>query len=338
MPRTHTHRILLAALATFAASNALAKPASHVKVGGKIVTHYEMDLTEGADKANEFAIKRVYITAKAKITDTLSTRVTTDVGRLKSQHSHNDDGAEVEGEDTKLTPFIKYAYLQWKAPVDGVKLQFGAAGTGWTGLYDKFWGRRWVSKSFADHNKVLSTSDLGVHAKGSHKDGFVQWHGGLINGSGYGKSEGDKAKTAQLRLTVDPMAGSDSQLPISAFVSHDVGAEDDPATVMAGGLGYKSSLGLAWFEFLNRSQGDLASQGLSVSVVPHLGDVASLLLRLDQWDPNTDTGDDGVRRVLAGVTKNFAKKIDAGLLYERSQQESQDDPQHGVFVRVQAGF
>ena len=107
---------------------------------------------------------------------------------------------------------------------------------------------------------------------------------------------------------------------------------------MAGGLGYKSSLGLAWLEFLNRSQGDLASQGLSISVVPHLGDVASLLVRLDQWDPNTDTDDDGVLRVLAGVTKDFTKKVNAGLLYERSQQENQDDPEHGVFVRMQAGF
>ncbi len=334
--------VLAAALTALTAPPALAGTGSDVKVGGVVFSHYGVDLSAGADHANEFDITRVYLTVKAKVSDSLSTRITTDVGRLQSPHTHryDDDGALTVdgGQDTKLTPFIKYAYLQWTPPVDGVRLQFGAAGTGWTGLYDKFWGRRWVSKSFGDQTKVLSTSDLGVHAAGAHKGGLVQWHGGLLNGAGYGKPEGDKAKTAQLRLTVDPMAGGNAQLPVSAFASHELGADGDPVTVMAAALGYKSTLGLAWCELIRRSQGDLAGQGVSASLVPHVGGVASLLIRVDRWDPDTEMDEDAALRLVGGITKDFAEKVSAGVLYERSQAADQDDPDHGVFIRMQAGF
>ena len=338
MKNNKTQIAAAAALAISSATAAQGADGPAVKVGGQIYSHYGMDLTAGADDANAFDISRAYVTVKAKVTETLSTRVTTDVGRLASQRTHGDDGESKDGEDTKIQAFLKYAYVQWQTPVDGVQLQFGAAGTGWTGLYDKFWGRRWVSKSFADQTKLLPTSDLGVHALGSHIDGLVQWHGGLINGAGYSKPEDDKGKTAQLRLTIDPLSPGDCQLPISAFVSQDVGADGDAVTLLAGGLGYKSALGLLWFELENRSEGDATGQGLSASVVPHLGDVASLLFRLDRWDPDTDADDDATTRIIGGVTRDFAKEISVGLLYERSAQEGQDEPSHGVFVRTQAGF
>lgn len=336
--KTPQLKAALAATALTCLPSLVARAATpSVKFGGLIFSHYGLDLTEDAGGANEFDISRVYIDAKATLSDNLSSRVTLDVGRLKSQHAHDAD-AVADGKDTRLTAFLKYAYLQWRTPVDGVAVQIGAAGTGWTGLYDKFWGRRWVSKSFADQAKLLATSDIGLHASGAHAGGMLGWQGAVTNGSGYDKPEGDKAKTVQLRVTVDPLAGGAWRLPVSAFVSRDVGGDEDPVTLAAGAVGLKTGLGLAWAELLHRSEGDVRGQGLSLTVVPHVGKLASLLGRLDLWDPDTDTDDDASTRIIAGVTRDFAKKVSAGLLYERTALQGIDEPDHGVFARMQAGF
>ena len=171
-----------------------------------------MSLDDDADSYNAFNVTRAYVTVKSDINESFATRVTTDIGLVKGS------------DDTKLRSFLKYAYLEWKDPLDGLKIRFGAAGTGLIGLHDKFVGRRWVEKSFTDRTKkILSSSDFGIHAMGKHADGMFTYQASIINGEGYGKVEDGKDKTAQLRLTVDPLSSGDVSLPISAFVSYGLG-------------------------------------------------------------------------------------------------------------------
>ena len=88
------------------------------KVNGVIFGHWGMDLSEEAHYANEFDIDRVYLSARRKLGDSLAIRVTTDVAREKDQP-----------EDEKIRLYLKYAYLEWKDALPGVKFRFGAAGT-----------------------------------------------------------------------------------------------------------------------------------------------------------------------------------------------------------------
>ena len=49
------------------------------------------------------------------------------------------------------------------------------------------------------------------------------------------------------------------------------------------------------------------------------------MLRYDVYDPNTDVDNDDSAKLYAGFTRDFTKKISAGLLYERQTSKSTDD-------------
>lgn len=339
-----TTRVLILLLGgALTATPALADDAPATTLGGKLYGHWGLDLDPDAEQANEFDIDRVYLTAKRKLGDHLAVRVTTDVGREKAQDIAVSDGAggatEIEvPEDTKIRLYLKYAYLEYKGALPGVKLRLGAAGTPWIGHYDGFWGHRWVKKSFADSEKVLDSSDIGVHALGSHADGLFSWQAGVINGEGYGSPEVDASKTGQLRLGMDPLAPGDRgiSLPVAGFVSYDV-LTDDPALVYAAGAGFSHDNVLLWAELLGRQQGDVASRGFSVTAMPRHPELGSVLLRYDSWASDVDGEADNT--VIAGLTHDFTEKVSAGALYERDwTAEAADDAGHGVYLRMQAGF
>jgi len=320
---------------------------STTAVSGVMYSHFSVDMTDGADNATNFGLDRAYLTAKRSVTDTLSTRLTLDVGRAKSQSIElsDADGEVFEvsiPEDTKLRFFMKYAYLQWDTPMDGVTMRFGAAGTPWVGFADKFWGHRYVSKAFTDRNKILSSSDLGLHFVGAHNDGMLSWQANFINGEGYGSPEDGPDKTTQVRVTADLLAGNDSSsLPISAFASTELlnADDDDPTTVVIGSVGYKMSSLAVWGEYVMEMEGDVTGSGYSGVVRPSVGDIGSVIVRYDHWDPDTDTADDASTTIIAGVSKDFAKKISTALTYERQTEEvAIDTPSHGVFIRTQTGF
>ena len=326
-------------------SSSIAGDKPEIKWGGKIYAHYGYMLGEDAEKYNEFDIDRVYLTAKAKLDSNLSVRVTTDIGRAKPQEvevtGEGGESATVEvPEDEKLRVFLKYAYLEWAA-ADSVKLRFGAAGTAFVGYYDKFWGQRYLAKSFTDDQKILDSSDIGIHALGKISDGLVTWQAGVINGDGYGSAEASSTKAVQGRVTVDPMSGGDSSLPITVFAQQDVMAPDgeDPVRVLAGAAGYKMDYLTFWGEYVLQSEGDASGSGYSVTLMPKIPDVLNVIARYDHWDPNADADGDAETMIRAGVSRDFLKKVSGAVIYERTTLESaKDAPEHGVFVRMQAGF
>ena len=173
---------------------------------------------------------------------------------------------------------------------------------------------------------------------------MLEYQLSFVNGDGYGKKESNDGKAAQLRMTVDPMAGGDMEMPISAFISEDIGLGNDTAgegkvgsKVIGGSLGFKNSLGLLWAEYVMEDDGAVQSAGYSATLVPKITDCDSLYARIDNLDPDTETEGDATMRLLAGVTHHFAKKISVGLIYERTMPE-EGDAAHGVFLKAQAGF
>jgi hypothetical protein len=312
------------------------KPQPTVKVGGVVFAHYGYDLTEGADGYNSFDLDRAYLTARAELTPHLATRLTLDADRLKPVDVAGTDTTV----DTKLRVFVKHAYLEWKDAGPGVKLRFGMADTAWAPYYDQFWGHRYVAKHAADDAKLIDTSDLGIQVMGEHGKGLVSWQAGLINGEGYGKVEVDASKTAQARLTVDPLGpNADFDLPISGFVSQSFLGEADPVTMYAGAVGFKMKYGLAWAEYFGRSSGGASARVVSVTVAPKVPKVLEVLARVDLVDGDTAKADDGSTKLIVGVGHDFFERVSAMATYERTTAEAAPDaPTHGVFLRMQAGF
>jgi len=309
----------------------------NVDWGGKMYAHWGLDVSDmGTDSeespAQEFEVDRLYLTAKSDITDEVSIRVTTDAGRT---------------DDAKLELFLKYAYIETAVNSD-IKVRLGAAATPWIGKTEKFWGHRFVAKSFTDSQNLLSSSDLGVHAEGGHKGGLITWQAGLMNGEGSGSLDDDPAKSAQARVSVDPLASNEGQkLPISLFVAQDLFnlADDDPSTMFAGGTGWSGGPAVIWFEGVMEKEGERTGQGYSATAVAKVPKVANLFFRLDNFDPDIETESDLRTAMLGGVSRQFVKGVLGALSVEHSSSETVDENgrsdtecETGVFARMEARF
>ena len=337
-------RLLIPALFAFSMP-ALAGDAPKVEVKGKIFAAYGLDLTDGADMYNEFTIDRVYMTLKGNLSDQLSTRITLDAGYEKEQSIELFDAAgtayEVDvPEDTKIRIFLKYAYLEWKPENSDIKMRFGAAGTPMPGYYDKFWGYRFVSKSFTDQVKLLPTSDLGVHFLGKHNDGLVNWQAALVNGEGYGKPEASAGKTVLARVSIDPVASNeDFGLPITGSVAYGIpGKDEDSEIIYVGAIGADHANIKVWGEFVGQSEGDVSGMGFSGTVMPRIPDVIDIFARVDQWDPNTETDGDSELRIIGGLGHQFHKKVMGAVQVEHVTPEGSDTSELGAYLRMEAKY
>lgn len=312
------------------------KPKPDVTVGGLVFAHYGMDLTDGAENFNEFALDRAYLTAKAKITPAFGARLTLDADHVKPVET-------ADGEltiDTKYRLFVKHAYLEYKDFAPGMKVRAGVIDTPYQGYYDKFWEHRYVAKGMSDTNGNMSTADLGVSIGGEHAKGLVDWTVGVYNGEGYSKLEVDAGKSIEARITVDPLAAKEkARLPITGFVDYHMVQDGDPVIIYAGAAGFKMPYVWFWGEYTGRSQGDLSAGGYSVSVLPGMPKYFRVIARYDSYDPNTDVEDDASSTIIGGVSHDFYENISLAVTYERTTAEAApDEPEHGAFLRMQAGF
>jgi hypothetical protein len=312
------------------------KPKPEVQVGGLIFAHYGLDLTDGAENFNEFAVDRAYLTAKAKITPALGARLTLDADRMKPVTT---DTGEYSF-DTKYRLFLKHAYVEWKDFAPGMKVRAGMIDTPYQGYYDKFWEHRYVAKGQSDDNGNMSTADLGVSIGGEHAGGLVDWTVGAYNGEGYSKVEVDSGKSLEGRITVDPLASKGKlRLPITGFVDYHMVQDGDPVIIYAGAAGFKMPYVWFWGEYTGRMQGDLSGGGCSVSVLPGMPKYFRVILRYDSYDPDSEVEGDSTSKIIGGVSHDFYENISLAATYERVTAEGAPDaPEHGVFLRMQAGF
>ncbi|MBN1337316.1 MAG: hypothetical protein JXB39_15265 [Deltaproteobacteria bacterium] len=327
--------LLLSSLAL--AADPGAKPDTPaVKVGGTIYTHFGYDLSEGADGYNAFALDRAYLTATAKLPEGFGARVTLDTDRVSS--TSLPDGSTVTV-DTKYRTYVKYAYVHWREAHTGIQARAGVVDTPYAPFYDSFMKIRYITKGFADRNKILDTADIGAGLQGTHAKGLLEWNAALLNGEGYGKPESDAGKAVQARITLDPLAsGGEMNLPVTGFVSYSGEQDADPVITALGAVGFKQGHVAAWAEVLTILEGDTTTLGWSGTLHPVLPDVGGLLVRYDHLDPDTEQDRDASDTLIAGVTHDFVPKVSLAATYERTTREDDSNPSHGAFLRFQAGF
>ncbi len=102
-------------------------------------------------------------------------------------------------------------------------------------------------------------------------------------------------------------------------------------------MGFKNKFGLLWAEYVLSTDGDTQGAGYSLTALPKLTESQSLYARIDSLDPDINASGDTSLRALAGLTHHFAKKLSAGLLYERRIPE-EGEASHGVYLKAQTGF
>ena len=125
--------------------------------------------TKRPRKRNAFQFRRLYLTYQSDIATDFAIRF-----RLEAK-----DAGFAQG--SKMEPFVKHGYLQWKEGLGDADIYLGLSGTPTWAVAEKVWGYRSVAKTVLDWNKIGSSADLGAASQGRGRpvalppDGR-QWH------------------------------------------------------------------------------------------------------------------------------------------------------------------
>ena len=282
------------------------------EIKGVVFADYNYHLKShkfGGQDRNAFSIRRIYFTFENNITAGMKMRF-----RLESAHGKY-------GATSKIHPFVKHAYLEWKNLIPRHKLYLGIAETNAFKNSEKYWGYRSVEKTIMDLNKISSSADMGIALKGDLFGDMAHHWLTIFNGTGYGSSEVDRYKKIGYAFWMTPIAGlmiegyadyenQDPDAPQTATVfkqARDYNGSSEYYTVK-GFLGYKHprfTFGAEAFIRTNQESGikdvtiaDNAVAGYSKADVKRLGFsiFGSLITpvpklkafsRYDYYDPNT---------------------------------------------------
>ena len=186
------------------------------KVTGKVFANYHFDASSDEEQTSAFELTRAYLGYKYKFNDKFSATILLDAGKGSG------------GSDYSV--FIKNAKLDYKA-TKWLILSGGVIGMVHYKVQEKFWGYRYLYKSFADEHKFGSSADLGAMAamkvaKGLTLDLLV------VNGEGYKKLQDPKGKN---RYGVNLVYKPNSNITLKAYYDTmkgiDVDDEDENTIV-----------------------------------------------------------------------------------------------------------
>ena len=222
----------------------------------------------GGDASVGFDLERSYIGYEYKFGQGLSVKGVMDIGKSN------------DVSDYQRIAYIKNAMVSWKT--GNLTLNGGLVSTTQFNFQEKFWGYRYVMKSFQDMYKFGNSADLGISA--SYK--FADWISAdaiIVNGEGYKKIQKGNGFNYGLGATLTPVKG----LHIRLYGGLNDSGESGKAGVvnMAGFIGYKHenfTLGAEYNHMLNAS-GKMGNDqfGYSVFGSVNLPKEVSLYARFD---------------------------------------------------------
>jgi hypothetical protein len=154
----------------------------------------------GTRSANQFQLERAYLTAKAKIGDRLSLRLTSDIYR--------------PGGNAGYTMRAKFAYMQYDYWTNGAgfmgtngQVRIGMQQTILNETEESFWPR-YVAKIASERAGFFSPADLGASTTLSFGNGIGELFVEVTNGPGYTTPENDRFKDYSARLTLTPFGST----------------------------------------------------------------------------------------------------------------------------------
>lgn len=278
MKKTLLFLSLILTINTFAQSNENFKP--NGKVLFKIFWNYHADFSPNASKTSAFELKRSYFGYAYSFNEKISAKITFDVG------------SNVGG--SAYTTFLKAAQLDWKVS-NGVKLSMGLIGLKQFNDQEKFWGHRYLEKSFQDKYGFGSSADLGVSAEfkllKNLKANLL-----IINGEGYKKIQDvDGNQKVGGSLVFTPLEGFISKI----YLDSQPTTGGDAITSYAFFAGYKANDWRLGAEYnIQNNATKYASpasgknlNGISIYATYKLNKKWELFGRFDQLNSNRLIGD-----------------------------------------------
>ena len=244
-----------------------------------------------ANKESGFALDRAYLGYQFSLTEKLSGKVVFDMGSTK-----------VSGSDLERVAYIKNAMLSWKT--GNFTLDFGLIGLEQFNVQEKFWGYRYIMKSFQDEYKFGSSADMGI--LGKYK--FTKWLSADItisNGEGYKKLNGDNKYRYAVGATILPVKNLTIRAYYDLASKNIEGDETKDQQNLAFFAGYKHelfSIGAEYNQMYNtKFNEDNDQSGFSVYSTIKLEDQFNLFGRYDNLGSQDDWSSADGQRILVGI-------------------------------------
>lgn len=216
-----------------------------------------------------FELERSYLGYEYKLENGLSMKAVMDVGK-----SSNVD-------DYHRLAYIKNAMLSWKT--GGLTLNGGLISTTQFNFQEKFWGYRYIMKSFQDQYTFGSSADLGISAAYKFND-RISADAIIVNGEGYKKIQQNNGLNYGLGLTVNPISNFYVRLYGGLNTSDEI--EDKNIANIATFAGYKSdkfTMGVEYNYMQNSSFDSNADKdGYSIFTSVKLSKTTELYARFDE--------------------------------------------------------
>lgn len=222
-----------------------------------------------------FELDRSYLGYEYKFGNGLSVKGVMDIGKSS------------DVSDYQRIAYIKNAMVSWKT--GNLTLNGGLISTTQFNFQEKFWGYRYIMKSFQDQYKFGNSADLGISATYQ----FANWISAdaiIVNGEGYKKLQKNDGLNYGLGVTLTPVKG----LQIRLYGGLNESGEDGKKDIanLAAFVGYKHekfTIGAEYNQMWNASFKDDAGQnGYSIFASAKLSQVTNLYARFDNLYSQND--------------------------------------------------
>lgn len=257
---------------------AQAQNASKEEPKGKAIVQVFGNFHTGFGAENNdrgFDLERSYLGYEYNFGNGLSAKTVMDIGKSS------------DVSDYQRIAYVKNAMITWKK--GRFTLNGGLISTTQFNFQEKFWGYRYVMKSFQDEYKFGSSADLGISAAYRLAD-WVSADVIIVNGEGYKKIQKNDGLNYGLGVTLTPVKGFQIRLYGSLNESGEEGKKD--ITNFAAFAGYKNekfTIGAEYNQMWNASYKDDADQnGYSIFASAQLSKVANLYARFDDLYSKND--------------------------------------------------
>ena len=271
-------KVILAGLLACIGITAQAQDAKSEEPKGKAIVQMFGNLHSGFGAENDdrgFELERSYLGYEYKLNKELSVKGVMDIGKSN------------DVSDYQRIAYIKNAMVSWKK--ENLTLNGGLISTTQFNFQEKFWGYRYIMKSFQDQYKFGSSADLGLSA--TYK--FANWISAdaiIVNGEGYKKIQKNDGLNYGLGVTLTPLKGLNVRLYGGLNEGSESGKED--IKNLAAFIGYKCetfTVGAEYNYMQNASnKSDADQSGYSLFASTKLSKSAEVYARFDDLCSKND--------------------------------------------------
>ena len=264
-------KVILAGLLACIGISAQAKNVTIEEPKGKAIVQVFGNFHTGFGSENDnrgFELDRSYLGYEYNFGNGLSAKAVMDIGKSS------------DVSDYHRIVYIKNAMVSWKK--GGFTLNGGLISTTQFNFQEKFWGYRYIMKSFQDEYKFGNSADLGISVAYKFAD-WISADGIIVNGEGYKKIQINDGLNYGLGVTLTPV--KDFQIRLYGGLNESGQDGKKNITNLAAFVGYKHekfSIGAEYNKMWNAAYTDNADQaGYSVFASVKLSKISELYARYD---------------------------------------------------------